>query len=78
MADKPDAATDHESVTTMAERLGLKGEAKRDYIHKHMRKLGHRAVVNYVDADDDDDEDSSGFFGRKRRRSSRDDDDDDF
>ena len=79
MADKSDAAADHESVAALADRMGLKGEARRTYIHKHMTKLGHKAVVNYVDNDDDDDDDETGFFGRRRRRnSSRDDDDDGF
>lgn len=78
MADKSDAATDFDAVSAMGKRMGLKGSALRDYTHKHMTKLGHRAQIQYVDAADDDDDDSSGFFSRGRsRRRSRDDDDDD-
>lgn len=76
--DESQAATDHETVGAMADRLKLKGKARDDYIHRHMTRLGHRAVTQYVDRDDDDDDDESGFFGRRRRRSPRDDDDDDF
>jgi hypothetical protein len=82
MADKDDDLLD--SVTAMAERLGLKGKERTTYIHEHMTRSGYRAVPQYVKADDDDDDDGgSGFFGSGRKRKpsghkrSRDDDDDD-
>jgi len=87
VADKDDDDL-FESVSGMADRLGLKGSERRTYIHEHMTRGGYRAVPNYVKADDDDDDDDkgSGFFDRKRRsrdddrggrrRRSRDDDDD--
>lgn len=79
MADsKNDAASDHESISRMADRLKLKGRARTDYIHKHMTGLGHKAQVQYVDNDDDNDDDGGGFFGSRRSRRSRDDDDDDY
>lgn len=74
--DESQASSDHVTVSEMADRLKLKGRAREDYIHRHMTRLGHKAVTNYVDKDDDDDDDESGFFRRKRRN--RDDDDDDF
>ena len=73
----------YESVSRMAERLGLKGSEKGKYIHEHMTRGGYKAVPNYVLADDGDDDDDkgSGFFGgggrsRSRQRRNRDDDDD--
>jgi hypothetical protein len=75
--DKTDAQSDYESVSRMADRMKLKGRARTDYIHKHMTTLGHRAVINYVEADDDDESDGGGFFGSSKRRN-RDDDDDDY
>jgi hypothetical protein len=77
----------YDTVSSMADRLKLKGKERGSYIHEHMTRSGYRAVPNYVKADDDDDDDDSGsgFFGGSRRRSgsssrsrsrSRDDDDD--
>ena len=83
MASGNNAQDDHESISRMADRLDLKGRARTDYIHKHMTGLGHKAVVQYTDAEEDDDDDAGGFFSsnrnrnRNRRRRSRDDDDDD-
>jgi hypothetical protein len=81
MADKDD--TFHDDVLAMADRLGLKGDRRRKYVHEHMTGAGYRMEPTYVpddDNDDDDDDKDSGFgLGRSRRRgrSSRDDDDDD-
>jgi hypothetical protein len=70
-----------DTVSSMADRIGLKGKERTSYIHEHMTRSGYRAVPNYVkdDGDDDDDDDSGGFFrgSDKRRSRSRDDDDDD-
>jgi hypothetical protein len=67
----------HERVSEMADRLGLKGQERRKYVHEHMTRGGYRMEPTYVPADgDDDDDDGGGFFdSRSRRRSSRDDDD---
>jgi len=76
-----DVNTDHETVAGMADRLGLKGKARTNYIHRHMTGLGHRPQVTYTAGEDDDDDDAGGFFGSRSRRSrSRrsDDDDDDY
>jgi hypothetical protein len=80
MTDKDDDLLD--SVTSMAERMGLTGRERTNYIHQHMTRSGYKAVPTYVKSeDDDDDEGGSGFFGagrkRKSNRRSRDDDDDD-
>lgn len=77
MADKSksEADTDLEHVTKMADRLGLKGSERDEYIHRHMRGFGYKSRRSYFRPDDDDDK-SGGFFG-KRRRSDDDDDDDD-
>jgi hypothetical protein len=82
MADQDDDL--HDSVTAMADRLGLKGNDRRRYVHEHMTRSGYRMEPTYVpdtDTDDDDDDDGSPFFGKSRSRSSsrsrgRDDDDD--
>lgn len=79
---KSNAQDDHDAVIAMADRLGLTGTARRNYVHKHMTGFGHRAVINYVEGGDDDDDDDGGFFsgGGNRRRSggSRHSDEDSF
>lgn len=83
MADDDDDF--HGSVTSMADRLGLKGNDRRKYVHEHMTRGGYRMEPTYVPddtRDDDDDDDDGPFFGRSRSRSSsrsrrRDDDDSD-
>jgi hypothetical protein len=77
MADKDDDL--HDRVLDMADRLGLKGNDRRKYVHEHMTRGGYRMEPTYVPADDDDDDqDDDPFFGKpKSHRRSRDDDDDD-
>lgn len=57
-----DTDNDFKSVSALAERLGLTGEAKDSYVHRHMSKLGHKSQRRYVpgeakssSSDDDDD-----------------------
>jgi hypothetical protein len=63
----------YDSVAAMADRLGLSGKERAQYVHEHMTRGGYKAVPNYVkaDKDDEDDDHGSGFFGssRSRRRS---------
>lgn len=77
-----DADTDDllEQVTAMADRMGLEGRDRRDYIHEHMTRSGYRAEPTYVreeqDDSDRDDSKGSGFFrkqggDRDRGRGSR-------
>ena len=76
VSDKDDDLQD--SVTAMADRMGLKGKERQNYIHEHMTRGGYRAVPTYVldDRDDEDDEeDSGGFFRSSRRDRDRDDSD---
>jgi hypothetical protein len=77
VADNDDDLLD--SVTSMADRMGLKGRERTSYIHEHMTRSGYRAVPNYVkdEGDDDDDDEPSGFFRGSRSRGSRSRDDDD-
>ena len=77
MADNDDDF--HDTVNAMADRLGLKGDRRRKYVHEHMTGAGYKMVPNYVpdDEDDDDDDDDSGFGLGKRRKSNRRRDDDD-
>lgn len=82
MADSDDDF--HDQVLAMADRLGLKGDRRRKYVHEHMTSGGYRMEPTYVpdDKDDDDDEETDSGFGlgrskRSRGRSSRRDDDDD-
>lgn len=66
-----DAATDHESVSAVADRLGLTGEDRTRYIHKHMTGFGYRMQPSYVPRDDDDNsDDDDDYFPRRRRRAS--------
>lgn len=79
MADKDDDDL-FESVSAMADRIGLTGREKTRYVHEHMTRGGYRAVPSYIPADDNDDDDDgnddSGFFGGRssgrRRRPVRD------
>lgn len=73
MADKDDDF--HETVSAMAERLGLKGDDRRKYVHEHMTRGGYRMEPTYVPNDDDEDEGGS-FFGSSGRSRSRNDNDD--
>lgn len=68
MADKD--ADDYDSVAGMADRLGLEGKDRSQYIHRHMRGLGYRMQPSYVKADDgdDDDDDDDGFFPARKRK----------
>jgi hypothetical protein len=69
--DKDEATVDMESVTKAAERLGLKGKDRAEYIHKHMTGFGYKSKRTYF-RDEENEKRGGGFF-----RSSRDDDDDD-
>lgn len=66
-----DADTDDllEQVTAMADRMGLEGRDKRDYIHEHMTRSGYRAEPTYVreepEESDRDGDKGSGFFRSK-------------
>jgi hypothetical protein len=73
MPEKSAADKDLESVTAAADRLGLKGKDRTEYIHKHMTGYGYRSRRTYYEPDDDD-SGGGGFFGRGRR--DRDDDED--
>jgi hypothetical protein len=69
----------YDVVSGMADRLGLKGDERRRYVHEHMTRGGYTAIPNYVKRDDDDDDDDdkgSGFFTPSRRKPRRHDDDD--
>lgn len=68
MAEKSNAQTDYEAVAATADRLKLKGNDREDYIRRHMRGFGHKAVTNWVD--DDGEDGSGGFFGRRDREGS--------
>lgn len=83
MADNDDDL--HDKVTEMADRMGLKGNERRKYVHDHMTRSGYRMEPTYVpddDRDGDDDDDDPPFFGRSRsarsssRSRNRDDDND--
>lgn len=72
MVDKEDDSL-FDDVSSMADRIGLKGQDRQRYIHEHMTRSGYRAVPNYVrdEGEDEEGEEDSGFFG-SRRRSNRD------
>ena len=80
---EPKENDDYESVAAMADRLGLKGKERSQYLHDHMTGLGYRMVPSYVREDEDEDSGSGRFGlsrsrrdqGRRSRRSERDEED---
>jgi hypothetical protein len=75
--DKDEATVDLESVTKAAERLGLKGRERGEYIHKHMTGYGYKSKRSYFREDEKDNR-GGGFFSSSRKRDDDDDDDDDY
>jgi hypothetical protein len=74
-----------DSVSSMADRLKLKGRDRSRYIDEHMTGAGYKRVqtkesYQRPEKDDDDDEDGGRRFVPRRRRGSRSsrDEDDDF
>ena len=65
MADKDD--TFHDDVLAMADRLGLKGDRRRKYVHEHMTGAGYRMEPTYVPDDSDDDDDDKGKGKGKKK-----------
>jgi hypothetical protein len=74
MAKDEDLENDLSSVTKAAERLGLKGRDRKEYIDKHMTGFGYRRKTTY-ERSDDNDNNGGGFFGRRNRDNNDDDDD---
>lgn len=56
------------NVEAMADRLGLKGKGRAQYIDDHMTGAGYKRVTSYAPGGDDDDDDEDGedtsFSGR--------------
>jgi hypothetical protein len=75
--DKPTPETDLADVTARAKRLGLTGEDKAEYIHKHMTGYGYKARRSYVVPKSSDSRRGGGFFGAGGSESDDDEDDDD-
>lgn len=65
MADNDDNLMNQ--VSEMADRLGLTGRDREEYMIRHARGLGFRVVPNFV-RDDDDQDSGGGFFGGSRNR----------
>jgi hypothetical protein len=82
-ASQDDVDADFDSVSALADRMGLKDEEKDRYVHKHMTGLGHKSVRSYAPNDSDDSDDDDDFLprrsrnnnGRNKSRHNRDDDD---
>jgi hypothetical protein len=57
----------YESVSAMADRIGLEGRERQDYIHEHMTRAGYDAVPQYVRREEEEEgrgsRRGSGFFG---------------
>lgn len=68
--DKHEDDDDYGTVSKMAERLGLEGEDKDRYVHRHMTGLGYKTQRSYV-KDEDDEDDDGGFLPGRRRGSNR-------
>lgn len=63
-SDEEDVTFDE--ISSMADRLGLKGEARTNYIHDHMVQLGYDAVQSrdsYVRRQEEPDQGSTGRWG---------------
>lgn len=80
-----DVDNDHLTVSEMADKLGLSGDERERYVHRHMTGMGHAAQRTYVPGDDDDDDRRSrrgtrtdNTRGNTGNRRNRNDDDDWF
>jgi hypothetical protein len=60
----------YDVVSGMADRIGLEGKERSQYIHNHMTRGGYRAVPNYVkdDGEGKDEDTGGGFFASSSRR----------
>jgi hypothetical protein len=76
-SDKPTPESDLTAVTAQAKRLGLTGEERTEYIHKHMTGYGYKARRTYVVPKDSGSRRGGGFFGAGGSDSDDDEDDDD-
>jgi hypothetical protein len=73
MSDRDEENADFDTVSAMADRLGLEGKERNKYVHEHMDRLGYDAVPTYVRREEESQErESGGFFGGRDRGSSRD------
>lgn len=69
--DTNDSDQDYESVSKMADRMGLKGRDREKYVHEHMTSLGYSSRRSYYTPEDEDDDGDNDRFGlRKRGRNS--------
>ena len=76
MAAKDDDQNDDllDLVSAMADRIGLTGRDREQYIHEHMTRSGYRMVPSYERGDDDgedDDNEGGSFFPRGNRNQGR-------
>lgn len=74
---KPTAESDLAAVKAQAKRLGLTGEDRTEYIHKHMTGYGYRASRTYTLPKSSDSRRGGGFFGAGGSDSEDDEDDED-
>jgi hypothetical protein len=60
------------SVTAMADRMGLEGDARDRYIHKHMQMFGYKPRMDWDEPDgNEEQEDDNDFFAAKKKREQR-------
>lgn len=64
------AEEDHATISEMADRLGLEGDERDEYITEHMGRLKYRPRTVWDDPEDEDgngggDNVKPGFFGKK-------------
>jgi hypothetical protein len=53
------------TVEAMADRLGLKGQGRAQYIDDHMTGAGYKRVTSYAPGGDDDDDDDGDGGGKQ-------------
>jgi len=62
------AKDDHDLLDALAERLGLDEGETENFVTSSMRRLGHKARIDWDDADDSGDEKGGDFFSKKREQ----------
>jgi len=65
------AKDDFESLRDWAERLGLSEEEGENFITSSMRRLGHRARIDWDDAEESGGGGGGDFFARRQGREQR-------
>lgn len=68
------AQDDYESLSSLAERLGLDDKEKDSFVNSSMQRLGYKPRTSWEDGEDEDESKGGGdfFSGRRQQRNQRD------